>query len=429
MIKFDKDVLRTLKTLEKEGFETYAAGECVRGQIMGEKVYDWDLLTKATLADLQRIFPDCQLLDEGKQSIRLDFTYEVPAKDEDEPVVIDGCIVDVRNFEGTIEEALKEMVFTVNAIADNPERTLVDPYGGRDDIRARLIRTVESCEEVFEKEPIHMLESVRIAAELDFDLHKSIFEAIGNHWRVLLAQTDSGDVASVREEFENLLISDHAGKGLKMLTGTGLMAVILGEDVAGRMSMSDTNAFKTVCGNIDKTRPVRTRRLGLVYTAITKKRALAAIERLQFDKKTEEHLKDGVERIIDINFLNTDMEFKKFLFKYGNERYNYLHNLSKAMRIVYDQPSLKIESRNDMMKKIISGNEPVFVEDLVIDANDIMEAGITDSAEKAAELLEQVAALVHKNPANNHRDVLLKYAKKYSKNKLAAKTRYVKWVK
>ena len=60
-------------------------------------------------------------------------------------------------------------------------------------------------------------------------------------------------------------------------------------------------------------------------------------------------LKDGVERIIDINFLNTDMEFKKFLFKYGNERYNYLHNLSKAMRIVYDQPSLKIESRNYMM--------------------------------------------------------------------------------
>nr|WP_279261888.1 MULTISPECIES: hypothetical protein [Anaerotruncus] len=415
--------------MEKEGFETYAAGECVRGQIMGEKVYDWDLLTKAPLADLQRIFPDCQLLDEGKQSIRLDFTYEVPAKDEDEPVVIDGCIVDVRNFEGTIEETLKEMVFTVNAIADNPERTLVDPYGGRDDIRARLIRTVESCEEVFEKEPIHMLEAVRIAAELDFDLHKSIFEAIGNHWRVLLAQTDSGDVASVREEFENLLISDHAGKGLKMLTGTGLMAVILGEDVAGRMSMSDTNAFKTVCDNIDKTRPVRTRRLGLVYTAITKKRALAAIERLQFDKKTEEHLKDGVERIIDINFLNTDMEFKKFLFKYGNERYNYLNNLSKAMRIVYDQPSLKIESRNYMMKKIISGNEPVFVEDLVIDANDIMEAGITDSAEKAAELLEQVAALVHKNPANNHRDVLLKYAKKYSKNKLAAKTRYVKWVK
>ena len=32
MIKFDKDVLGALQTLEKEGFETYAAGECVRDQ-------------------------------------------------------------------------------------------------------------------------------------------------------------------------------------------------------------------------------------------------------------------------------------------------------------------------------------------------------------------------------------------------------------
>lgn len=429
MIKFDKDVLGALQTLEKEGFETYAAGECVRDRIMGEKVYDWDLITRASLSDLQRIFPACQVLDTEKSSVRLDFTYEVPAKEEGEAATIDGCIADVRTFEGTVEEALKELVFTVNAIADNPERSLVDPYGGREDIRAKLIRTADASDQVFEKEPIRMLGAVRLAAELNFDLHKSIFDAIGLKWRNLLAQVDGGDVTGVREEFESLLVSDHAGKGLKMLTGTGLMAVVLGEDIAGKMSMSDTNAFKTVCDNIDKTKPVRTRRLGLVYTAISKKRALPAIERLQFDKKTEEHLKDGVERIIDINFLNTDMEFKKFLFRYGNERYNYLHNLSKAMRIVYDQPSLKIESRNYMMKKIISGNEPVFVEDLVIDANDIMEAGITDSAEKAAELLEQVAALVHKNPVNNHRDVLLKYAKKYSKNKLAAKTRYVKWVK
>ena len=63
MIKFDKDVLGALQTLEKEGFETYAAGECVRDRIMGEKVYDWDLITRASLSDLQRIFPACQVLD------------------------------------------------------------------------------------------------------------------------------------------------------------------------------------------------------------------------------------------------------------------------------------------------------------------------------------------------------------------------------
>ena len=43
MIKFDKDVLRALQALERKGFETYAAGVCVRDQILGLKVYDWDL--------------------------------------------------------------------------------------------------------------------------------------------------------------------------------------------------------------------------------------------------------------------------------------------------------------------------------------------------------------------------------------------------
>ena len=55
MIKFDKDVLRALQALERKGFETYAAGVCVRDQILGLKVYDWDLYTKATLSDLSLI--------------------------------------------------------------------------------------------------------------------------------------------------------------------------------------------------------------------------------------------------------------------------------------------------------------------------------------------------------------------------------------
>ena len=90
---------------------------------------------------------------------------------------------------------------------------------------------------------------------------------------------------------------------------------------------------------------------------------------------------------------------------------------------------MKIESRNYMMKEIRNNKEPVFVEDLVIDANDILEAGIVDSAERAEELLDLVIAVVHSNPKNNQRDVLLKMAKKYSRNKIAAKTRYVRWIR
>jgi adenine C2-methylase RlmN of 23S rRNA A2503 and tRNA A37 len=82
-----------------------------------------------------------------------------------------------------------------------------------------------------------------------------------------------------------------------------------------------------------------------------------------------------------------------------------------------------------MMRTIQSNGEAVFLEDLVIDANDLMEAGIAETPEQAQELLELVVALVHKNPKNNQRDVLLKMAKKYSKNKLSARMRYIRWIK
>lgn len=125
------------------------------------------------------------------------------------------------------------------------------------------------------------------------------------------------------------------------------------------MNHTDMQAFNTVCENIDKTKPVKTRRLGLLFTTLSRRKARAAIERMEFDPKTEQHLKDGVDEIVNLTFLNDGKTFKRYLFEHGLERYEYLHNLSKAMRIVYDQPAVKIESRNYMMKEIRNNKEPV----------------------------------------------------------------------
>lgn len=426
MIKFDKDVSAALRTLEKAGFKTYAAGECVREVLRGEEVCDWDLYTAASMKDLLELFPDGEGPEEGEENfLRLDFTYEVKGKDEFDPDVIEGSILDIHPLDGSIEDLLVSNAFTVNAMADNPERGFVDPYDGREDLKKHMIRVIGDPTKLFQEEPIRMMEAVRLAAELGFDLQKSIYDAIVANWRRLLDY----DIAAIRSELELLLVSDHAGKGLSMLAETGLMAVVLGEDVAGKMSMSDTNSFKILCEGIDKTKPVRLRRLGLLYATLSKKKGLAAIERMRFDPKSKMHLEDAMTEVIKVNFLNDDEQFKRYLFEHGLERYEYVHNLSKAQRIVYDHPSLKIESRNYRMKTIMAQNEPVFIEDLVIDANDIIEAGITDSVEKAEALLDQVIAVVHRNPKNNERSVLLKTAKKYSRNKFAAKTRYIRWVR
>ena len=64
MIKFDRDVHSVLKTLEKEGFETYAAGECVMDTLRGATCLDWDLVSRANADDVCRLFPDGVVIDE-----------------------------------------------------------------------------------------------------------------------------------------------------------------------------------------------------------------------------------------------------------------------------------------------------------------------------------------------------------------------------
>lgn len=418
MIKFDKDVLQALKTLEKEGFETYAIGNCVTQTVRGVQTFDWDLTTKASAEELKAIFPQGKFIKADQSVMRVDFTHEEDGEET-------GSIMDLHIITGPVEDELAKEVFTVQAMADNPDRRFVDPYDGRNDIKRGLIRTIGNADELFKKDPIRMMEAVALASEMSFDLQKDVFDGILSNWRLLLDY----DVNPIRENLERVLTGESAGKGLKLMAESGLMAVVLGEEVSKKMSHNDMKMFEVLCENIQKTRPVTLRRMGLLYTCLGEKAGLAAIERLNFPPEEKVHLVDAMTYLIKIQFLSDPIKFKRFLYEIGMDRYNYLHNLGKAQRIVYDYTTLKVESRNIAMQQIVSGKEAVFVEDLVIDANDIMEAGITDDPEKAEKLLHSVVALVHKNPNNNHRETLLKYAKKYSKNKLAEQLRYVNWFK
>lgn len=425
MIKFDKDVLQALKTLEKAGFKSYAAGDCIRYGMAGMQAYDWDLITLAQAADLERLFPQGEFINENRDTMRVNYTFE--AETENGETYLDGAVLDIHviGSETGLEDYLKGKAFTVNAIAENPDRGLIDPCGGREDFKKKLIRANGSADMIFKKDPIQMMEAVTLASELGFDLSKAVFEGILANWKLLLDY----DVNPIRECLERLIASKDAGKGLKTMAECGLMAVIFGEEVSRKMSHTDMKQFDVLCENIHKTQQNRLRRLGLLYIVLNQKPGLMAIERLNYAPEDKQHLVDAMKHIIEINFLNEPKKFKRFLAELGKDRYIYLHNLAKAQRIVYDYTTLKVESRNYALREIVNGKEAVFVEDLVIDANDIMAAGITDDPERAKQLLVSVLAPVHKNPRNNNREFLLKTAKKYSKSKLAEQLRYVSWTR
>ena len=437
LVKLPREVGKIMTKLQSEGFEAYVVGDCVRDSILGKKPFGWDISTDAGLDKMTELFPEAQILSRKYSVLRFEYIDEVTDKDG-QVVGEEGIIIDLGtyrrgdndvkalpgevSFSDTVEDDIKRKDFTINAIADSQTGT-VDIFGGRDDIRKKLIRAAWDADAGFKADPIRMFRAVRIAAQLGFDLHKSVYDAIvANHGLL-----DNVNPDKLREEFTAMLSAPEAGKGLSMVMDTGMLSAILGQKVVDGLTRREMQDLTVLSQNIDKTQPVETRRLGLFFTCIDKKKAKPAIERLNFDEKTHQHLIDAINDMPKLYFTATKPELKKFIYRRGWERYEYLANLEKAQRIIFDYFSeTKIRSKIYMLEEIQHYGEPIFPEDLKIDANDLVEAGIC-TRENADKLLGMVTEEVHTHPRKNTREELLRLAKRYSKNKIAAAMRGIHW--
>ena len=433
MIKLPKEVSRIMKTMEESGYQVYAVGGCVRDSLLGKSPIDFDLATNAGWEEITAVFPEAKVLSEKYSVVRLDYS---DPQNEDKGIIVDlatfrvdGKYSDYRHpdtvyFTEEIREDLARRDFTINAMADNPLEALIDPYQGREDLKARLIRTVGDPKVRFCENPIRMLRAVRLAAQLDFDLHQSVYEAILECGHLL----EKASKDAVRGEFEKIVTAENTGKGLQMLLSCNFMKYIVGEEAASRMSRYETGRLEGMIAGVDRTFRVLERRLGVFYSCFDKKRAEEAVAFLGYDKKTSEMLKDAIYLQEKVFFLIHDEELKDFLARSGRERYDYIHNLAKAVCIIYEQPNSKVQGRNYMMKRIDASGDPIYIEDLAITGQDLIDAGFAEG-EKVGELLFMLTDVVHRKPEENTREALLDYARRFSRSKLSAALRNVKWVK
>ena len=467
MIKLPKEVAKIIKTLTDAKQEAFVVGDCVRDALLGRKPIGWDVATDADFTKLRELFPEAQIHSEKYKILRMEFIEE-HYDDEGKFAGEDGIIVDVGTyrkraeaareslisqeeqtgeqgqsvqsgqvrqsartgstglvlFSDKIEDDVARRAFTMNAIADNPYR-LVDPYNGREDIKKKLIRTTRPAAEIFREDPIQMMKAVQYAAELDFDLTKEVFEAISQNYRLL----EKVSVDRIRDAFTETITAAHGGKGLGLIMDTGILHIILGDDVVARLTRREKSDLMTLAENIDRTYQVPERRLGLFYTCVSRKKAMPSIEKLNFDAETHQHLVDATRDMAKLYFTAQPNELKRFIYERGWDRYQYLANLEKAQRIVFEYHSdTKIQSKMYMIDEFKRKGEAVFAEDLAIDANDLIEAGIC-TPDNAGKMLSMLVETIHVKPNMNNYKELLQLAKKYKKSKFAAMTRGVKWLR
>ena len=231
----DKTETRKLATdivrrLQAGGFSAFWVGGCVRDFLLGREPGDFDIATSARPDDIEKLFLHTVpvgrkfgvviVVFEGQQFQIATFRAEADYFDGRRPetVVFADAQADARRRD-----------FTANGIFFDPiTRQSHDWVGGKDDLRAKMIRTIGSPEGRFGEDHLRLLRAVRFAAQLGFEIEPATFAAIQIH----SAKIKLISAERVRDELIKLFQFPHAERGLKLLHASGLLEHILPEIAA-----------------------------------------------------------------------------------------------------------------------------------------------------------------------------------------------------
>ncbi len=180
-IQIPTQVEHIIKILNRDGYEAYAVGGCVRDTLLGRSPEDWDITTSAKPEQVKALFH--RTIDTGIQHGTVTVMmggvgYEVTT------YRIDGEYEDGRHpkqveFTSNLLEDLKRRDFTINAMAYSHETGIVDAFGGMEDLKNRIIRCVGDPVERFTEDALRILRAIRFSAQLDFQVEQETWNAIG----------------------------------------------------------------------------------------------------------------------------------------------------------------------------------------------------------------------------------------------------------
>ena len=219
--------LDVLNVLEEHGFEAWIVGGWVRDALINLPSHDVDITTSARWEQSAKVMRDAGFV-----------VQETGTKHGTITVISGGHAVEVTTFRvdgnysdhrhpdevrfvESVEEDLGRRDFTVNAMAYHPERGLLDPFGGRQDLQDKLIRAVGDPAKRFAEDALRVMRAVRFACRMGFEVESATHEAL------VEAAPGLADVAQERigKELNGIVASGRAGWALRHETDVMCAAV------------------------------------------------------------------------------------------------------------------------------------------------------------------------------------------------------------
>lgn len=423
-----------LGTLQQAGHEAWCVGGCVRDSLLGRTPEDWDVATSAIPEETMALF--------GSRAIPTGLRHgTVTVRTAGGPVEVttfrhDGAYHDHRRpdsvtFTTSLKEDLARRDFTVNAMALGSDGTVVDCFGGREDLAAGLLRCVGEPERRFREDALRILRGLRFAADLDFSLEEQTAKAL-RRTRSLL-----GEIAPERiwAELQKLLCGPGAAKVLRAYPE--VIAVfwpeilpMVGFDQRNRHHCYDVwehtlHALEAVapdgilrctmllhdigkpsCFTVDDQGNGHFYGHPAVSADITKK----MLRRMKCDNLTRETVTLLVEWH-DRNIPRTSRGIRRALMALGEENLRRLLAVKRADNLAqapaFQDMQREIDRAEEILNRLLAEDACFSLKQLAVNGRDLMALGYTGAAigQALSTLLEQVVD----GALPNTREALLEY--------------------
>jgi len=426
--------------LQENGFEAYVVGGCVRDRLLGRVPKDWDICTSASPQQVKEIFGDKRVIETGLQHgtvtiVMPDGLYEVTT------FRVDGTYSDNRHpdevkFVKSLEEDLARRDFTINAMAYNDRRGLVDPFGGEKDLADGVIRCVGDAAARFHEDGLRLMRALRFASKYGFRIEDGTAEAIHkcSHLlrniaverintelcrllcgkNVLQVLLDYPDVITEiipemkpcvgfrqNNKYHEYNVYDHIAHAVSNYTG---------EDTVVNVTLLLHDIGKPNCYTEDE-------RGGHFYGhgVVSRDIAEGVLTKLRFDNQTKA---DVLELVLfhDSVIEPTPKTVRRWLNKIGPEQFYRLLEVRMADILAHskDTQASRIERCNALrtiVGDILEQQQCYTVKDLAVNGYDVMQSGVPEGKEVGAALNEILDKVIG-GELENERSALLEYLSK-----------------
>ena len=437
-IVLPKNVKLIIDILNKNGFEAFVVGGCVRDSIIGLTPHDWDICTNAKPEEIKKCFANFNTFDSGIKhgtiSIVIDGeVYEVTT------YRIDGAYSDNRRpdsvtFTSDITKDLARRDFTVNAMAYNEQYGLLDPYGGRNDLSEKIIRCVGNPDFRFNEDALRIIRALRFASVYDFVIENETSKSICKNVDLL----KNIAVERISVEFNKLLCGNGAEEILNNYRD--VIAVFIPEikpmfDYSQHTKHHNRDLWRHTTYSVKSIDKIPLLRMSMLLHDIGKPKACKrdedgtchfkghpkySAEIAEIILRRLKYPKDFIETCVtlikyhDVRFNGSKRQLRHVMNAIGDKNVELLLKIQRADIMAQSdyKHKEKLEKLNlacRVYEEILADKDCFTLKQLEINGNDIKKLGVTEGV-KIGKILKMLLSLVIEDKIENEKSVLLNKA-------------------